>query len=349
MSATDDDIIDVQPFLQHDNELPVQSPVTPLSPDNQTQPSSITEVQAENVARTVAPTSRTVPTEMLGTQPEISEKTNIKQSHFWEDYTGRVSAGQDLLILISDYHNDRGTGKTTLTIDLCEKMDLTDDGFTPEKASISPERLINGYTDHPKRSALALDEAEAGVGAREAMTRINRMLSEIVSMGRVEEKYVVLNMPASNHIDKNILDLAHYWILVQRRGLARVYDLRNNPFEQKKYPTPVQRLRWSDIDKSHPVYQALTKEKRQRLRNPNEDGGERFVPYDDHAEAVEKAREEARKQARDEIISRMLQHPEVNLPQRVIGNVCLGMSQSHVGNVKGQLSQDGGTEPITSD
>lgn len=348
MSAADDNLVDVRPFIERDDELPVQSPVTPLSPGEGAQPSNMTEVQAENVARTVAPTSRTVPNDFIGAQPKISKKSNIEHSHFWEDYQGRVSAGQDLLILISDYHNDRGTGKTVLTIDLCEKMDLTDEGFTPEKASISPQKLINGYTEHPKRSALALDEAEAGVGAREAMTKINRMLSEIVSMGRVEEKYVVLNMPASNHIDKNILDLAHYWVLVQRRGLARVYDLRNNPFEGKKYPTPVQRLRWSDIEDDHPVYQSLTREKRQRLNNPNEDGSERYVPADEHAEAIERAREEARKETRDEIIWRMLQDPRIDASQEVIGDVCLEMSQSHVYTVKSNRQNDG-RSPATGD
>lgn len=324
---------DVTEFVEYDQELASTSPVTPLEP---AQPTTLQEVSPALQQR---PPLTSLPDSLLSTQPQVPDRIPFESTPFWEDYERRVRNGQDLLILISDYHNDRGTGKTVLTIDLCEKMDRTDAGFTPEKASIVPQKVINGYTDHPQGSALALDEAEAGIGSREAMTKINRMMSEIVSMGRVEQKYVTLNMPASNHIDKNILDLAHYWILVQRRGLARVYSLRNNPFEKKKYPVPVQRLEWSDIDKTNPVYQALTTEKRQRLRNPGDDGSDRYVPQDEHQAIIEQVRKEARRAERDAIISRALRHPEMDVSQRVIGEIA-DMSQSHVANVK--RSQDGG-------
>ncbi|KZN25592.1 hypothetical protein A4G99_03740 [Haladaptatus sp. R4] len=323
---------DVTEFIEHDRELASTSPVTPLAPS---QPTTLQEVSPELQQR---PPAMSLPDSLLSIQPDVPERMPFESTPFWQDYERRVKNGQDLLILISDYHNDRGTGKTVLTIDLCKKMDRTDAGFTPEKASIVPQKVINGYTDHPQGSALALDEAEAGIGSREAMTKINRMMSEIVSMGRVEQKYVTLNMPASNHIDKNILDLAHYWILVQRRGLARVYSLRNNPFEKKKYPVPVQRLEWSDIDKGNPVYRALTKEKRKRLRNPGDDGSDRYVEQAEHQAIIEQVREEARRDERDAIISRILQHPKFDVSQGDIGDIAK-MSQSHVSNVKQQLRE----------
>jgi hypothetical protein len=323
MSA--DDVVDVSKFVERDERLDAPNPVTPISPS---QPTSIQDLQERNSRATSSP----IPDRFLDTQPEVETKTPFAESPFWQEYKRRVRQNQDLLILVSDYQNDRGTGKTVLSIDLAERLDRSDEGLTPEKASISPEELINGYTGHPQGSALVLDEAEAGVGAREAMTRINRTLNEIVSMGRVEEKYAILNMPASNHIDKNIIDLAHYWILVQRKGLARVYRLKNNPFEQQKYPTPVQQLSWSDLPNGHDVYQSLTTEKRQRLNNG---GGsdERFIPQHEHRAIIEKEREAAEKQVRDDMIWRMIQHPEIDVSQRVIGDIA-EMSQSHVYNVK---------------
>ncbi|WP_435359296.1 hypothetical protein [Haloarchaeobius sp. DFWS5] len=317
-----DDTVDVSDFITYDQQLPAMTPRSPIGPPQPT------------VETPRAPTS-TVPEQFVGVEPTVDERTPFHKLPFWEDFMKRVRQNQDILILISDYHNDRGTGKTVLTIDLCDKMDRSEEGFIPSKASIQPENLIDGYTSHPRGSSLALDEAEAGIGAREAMTKINRMLSEIVSMARVEEKYVVLNMPASNHIDKNILDLAHYWILVQRRGLARVYQLKNNPFEQKMYPTPVQRLEWSDIENGHPVYDSLTQEKQQRLRNPGQNGEQgNFVAREDHEKILQKQATEIRREVRDDIIARALEHPKfADIPQWAIGDIA-DVSQTTVGNVK---------------
>lgn len=330
--STTDDTVDVAPFVEWHRAW---EPSTETAPsETTTGPQSLTSMQAAvTKAQRARQTGRGIPEHLLSTQPEPHERADFDASQFWEDYIRRVKANQDLLILVSDYENDRGTGKTVLSIDLAETLDRTDDGLTPAKASIAPEQLINGYGAHAKGSSLVLDEAEAGVGSREAMTRINRMLSEIVSMGRVQEKYVILNMPASNHIDKNILDLAHYWILVKRKGLARVYKLKNNPFEQKKWPTPVQKLEWSDIDGNHPVYRSLTKEKLSRIDNPAGGGdGKGYVHYQDHVENLEQARSEAVKETRDEIITALLNHPEVHAPQRVIADAA-DVSQSYVSNL----------------
>lgn len=333
MSASDADTVDVSPFVEWHRQW--EPEVGTTAAETTAGPQSLTSMQASvSMAQRARQVGRGIPEHLLSTKPEPHERADFDTSQFWTDYIRRVKANQDLLILVSDYENDRGTGKTVLSIDLGETLDRTEDGLTEAKASIAPEQLINGYGQHAKGSSLILDEAEAGVGSREAMTRINRMLSEIVSMGRVQEKYVILNMPASNHIDKNILDLAHYWILVKRKGLARVYKLKNNPFEQKKWPTPVQKLEWSDIRGDHPVYQSLTTEKLARLDNPGGESGDGkgYVHYQDHQEALQKARKEATKATRDRIITALLNHPEVHAPQRVIAEAA-DVSQSYVSNI----------------
>lgn len=328
--AEDDDVelVDVSDFIQHHKELDADSvPMSPMkAPGLSTVSKQATAIENRNMPDALQG--------MMQPKQSVGERRDFIESPFWEDYARRVSNGQDLLILVSDYHNDRGTGKTVLSIDLAETLDRTEQGLVPEKASLAPQELINGYKGHEKGSALILDEAEEGMNAREAMTKVNRMMSKIASMGRVMEKYVIMNMPASNHIDKNILDLAHYWFLVTRRGLCRVYKLKNNPFEQKKYPTAIQQMEWSDISNSHPVYKSLTAEKMSKLDDPTGTGGDTaYIPYEEHVEEIEKAEEEARLSERNDIIWRMLQHPEVDVPQRVIGD-CADVSQGTVYNVK---------------
>ena len=319
--------VDVSGFVDQVGEETLPRTVGPS-----VQPRTLSDIQAENDSR-----RSSIPSEFLGVEPAHDGSTTFAQAPFWQDFEKRVKQNQDILILVSDYDNDRGTGKTALSIDLGEQMDQTDVGLTPEKAGISPEQLINAYANQARRSALILDEAESGIGKRDAMTKVNKLMNKIVSMARVEEKYVVMNMPASNQIDKGILDLAHYWILVRRRGLARVYDLRNNPFEQRKYPTPVQDLQWSDIAASHPVYEALTKEKNARLDDPSGHGGTAaYLEQADVQEMIEKAEREADKERRDEMIWRMLNHPKLQaagVSQGTIADIAR-MSQSHVSTVK---------------
>jgi hypothetical protein len=187
-----------------------------------------------------------IPPELLDEPPEVDvEGVRFESSPFVREYEKRVRQNRDLTVIVSDWNNERGTGKTTLSCKLADYCDRTDEGLVPSKGNIQPQQFINGYTAEPKGSGLVLDEAEAGANAREAMTIVNRVLSKIMSMARVEEKYVFINMPAAGHIDKNILDLADFWILVQRRGVARVYRLEQNPFRQKTFPSPTQTLSWS--------------------------------------------------------------------------------------------------------
>jgi hypothetical protein len=285
------------------------------------------------------PESLSLPPELL--DEEVGDEIGgeiFTESPFWKEYEKRASQNRDFTVLVSDWDNERGSGKTTLSIKLAQAMDRSDKGLTPSKATLTPEEMINAYSAEPHQSALILDEAEAGLNSRDAMTTTNKVLSKMVSMARVAEKYVIFNMPASSHIDKNILDLADFWILVQRRGLARVYELNKNPFEGRTYPTPTQTMTWDALDKDNPVYRSLTSEKLDKIGS-GADGESRFISKEDHRERVEQARQAAVEETRDEIIANLLAHPKVQLSQSVIGDCAKGMSQSHVSNVKGRLEQ----------
>jgi hypothetical protein len=293
------------------------------------------------------PESLSLPPELLDEEvgDEIGGET-FTESPFWKEYEKRASQNRDFTVLVSDWDNERGSGKTTLSIKLAQAMDRSDKGLTPSKATLTPEEMINAYSAEPHQSALILDEAEAGLNSRDAMTTTNKVLSKMVSMARVAEKYVIFNMPASSHIDKNILDLADYWIIVQRRGLARVYELNKNPFEGKTYPTPTQTMTWDSLDGENPVYQSLTSEKLDEIGS-GADGESKYISREDHQERLEQARESAADAKRDEIIANLLRHPRVDLSQSVIGDVA-EMSQSHVSNVKGTLEEHASIDVLAS-
>jgi len=224
--------------------------------------------------------------------------TEFEDTPFYEQYEDRVEQGRELTAIISDYYADRGTGKTTLAVKFARAFDRTGEGLTPEKVTNTPEKFTDAYVEKPKGSGLVFDEAEAGVNARKAMTNVNQQLNEKVAMGRVGEKYSFYTLPDINQIDKEIRQMAHYWVLIRRRGRARVYKLENNPFQDDTYTKPICDVTWGALPDDDPVFTDLHEQKWSKLQ----DEGDKHIPQHEVEERVEKEREQAKKEARNKFI-----------------------------------------------
>lgn len=252
-----------------------------------------------------------------------------------EQFEEIVSQHRDLIIILDDYKGRRGTGKTIASMQLANGMDQTAEGLTKTKVSLQPEEIREAYAEEPPRSGLVLDEAEVGASNRQAMSNVNQALREIMSMGRVEEKYVVVNSPLKNFIDKDIRKLCDVWISMTRKGEGLVHHLDYQPYAAKLLTKKKQWIEFEDIPGDHElrdVYNYLTREKRKRIRGEEGDG---FIPRSEHREILAKAKKEARKQERNENIHDFYTHPEVreaSIPQRVVADAA-GVSQQTVANV----------------
>lgn len=251
-----------------------------------------------------------------------------------EFFDGVVREQRDAIFIIDDYYGRRGTGKTIASLGLGEGMDQNE-GITWAKASLEPEEIRNAYASEPLRSGLILDEGEIGASNRQSMTKTNQALREIMSMGRVEEKYVVVNTPIKGFIDKDILKLADVWITMVRKGLGLVHFLEWEPYSEQLLTPAKQWIEFDDVPRKtelRDVYNRLTREKRKRIQG--EDGQE-FVPKAEHQEALQKARDEARKDQRDEDVRGFLSHPEIQetaVSQRMVGEA-IGVSQTTISNI----------------
>jgi len=245
-----------------------------------------------------------------GTHPEIPDRNwenPFPDGHALHDlYHRRITNGQDLVILIDDYHARRGTGKTVASLQLAQGMDQNGP-LTWENVSMSPEDIRNAYTTLPQRSSVVLDEGEVGAGNRDTQTKSNKALNEIMSMGRVEQKYVVVNTPSIGFIDKHLRELADVWISMVAKGLGLVHFFKRQPYGNQgtgKLLTEKQgMIQFDDIQKGtqlRDVYNQLTEEKRKHISGEK---GEGFVPQSEHREELEKAREETRQDTRNEIIT----------------------------------------------
>lgn len=230
-----------------------------------------------------------------------------------ERYEQRVEDNQDLVIVVSDYHNRRGTGKTIVSLLFGDRFDRTDEGLTTDKVTLSAGELLDKYTGQPIGSSLVLDEAEAQVNKYNASSHVNQALRELVSMGRVEEKYLIMNMPASDQLDKDLLGLADVWVLITRKGQAIIHLLEGEPYNANILTPQSEIIQWSDIpvsDDLRHVYNELTRRKKARLRGEETD--DNLVPEHEVQERIERAVKEAKQDKRDEIIRKLVDtnHPE---------------------------------------
>lgn len=270
--------------------------------------------------------------------PDIPDKgwTNpFLEGHPMHDLFGRrVRNNQDLIILIDDYHARRGTGKTVASLQLAEGMDQNG-GIGWENVSLRPEEVRNAYAQLPKRSGLVLDEGEVGASNRAAMSKTNRALREIMSMGRVEEKYVVVNTPSIGFIDKDIRKLADVWMTMVRKGAGLVHFLKRQPYAQGGSDLLTVKkgmIEFEDVKKGtrlRDVYNQLTREKKKHIRG---DSGNGFVDENEHREKLQQERQQARREARNELIREIYSHEDIEATQAAIGDAA-GLTQSQVGKI----------------
>jgi len=257
-----------------------------------------------------------------------------ESSHeFAQLYRDRVKQNRDLVVLITDSSNDRGTGKTTEALRLAWGMDRTEEKLTKEKATIDPHPLLEAYTEHPRGSSLVLDESEVGLDKYKSGSGVNRAIRELVATGRVMEKYLVLNAPADHLVDKDLKTLVDAWVLVERRGFAKAYRMDWNPHEHKELTPRLGTLEWDAIPRGHQlqeVYDHLDTAKKARL---NGEEGDSYVKRSEAREMVESAKEDVRSEYRNKCIAGM---SEAGLTHGDIGDV-VGLSRSRVSQILGEL------------
>jgi len=247
-------------------------------------------------------------------------------------YRKRVAQGRDLTVLIADWNLERGSGKTTLALQLAAHFDKTEEGITQDKATLSAHELMQAYTEEPTRSGIMLDEGQAGVSNRRSMSGVNEAMRKIVGMGRVEQKYLCLTAPGVHQIDKDIRNMCDVWIFVTSLGEGEMFRVRYNPFEDHQVTDSWGTIQWN-ADLPGPLqdtYQNMTAEKKRRLRGKGDDG-DGYVPADEVEESIESAREKAERQKRNELIRKIYSENDEFTQQKLADTI--GLSRSRIGDI----------------
>lgn len=261
------------------------------------------------------------------------ERDSLPEGYpFTRLYQKRIANNQDLAVVVSDHQNRRGTGKTVFSLKLASLMDRTEAGITTEKVAIDPAELTDAYIEKPKGSALVLDEAEAGLNKYEAASAVNRAMRELVAMGRIEEKYLILNLPASSELDRDLKALCDFWFMVQNKGRALGHHLRWNPYSEEPRTPQTEPWEWSDIPEQtelRDVYDYLTAEKMAHLQGDRDESSQR-IPASEVQQKLEHERNQAKTEARNELLSELYQDTE--LTQSELADA-VGLSRSRVADI----------------
>jgi|GEM_PF-1415402 len=182
----------------------------------------------------------------------------------------RILNKKDNFVLIT---GKRGSGKTTLGIKLImgftdiksneeyyneeknallgdsEKVEYSFNDFTPfnmEKHICFSKKELQTLWKEETMAFILADEAIVNANRRNAMTKDNKILTEIITINRKNYNTVIFCMPSVEDFDLSILQYVSHWIHIDDRGLGAV--LLPNP------PSLFGRKSW-DIDKMKKIYE----------------------------------------------------------------------------------------------
>lgn len=237
-------------------------------------------------------TERTEPGDFDGPTPEGI------QGPFFQKLGKRKLQNRDAKVLVTAKDGQTGVGKSNLCDFLGYVSDTTEAGFGPEKVVIEPARFLELYGELAPGSALVMEEAEQ-FDSRRAQRNENVEGSQKWQQGRVRQIIAFLNLPDPSMIDRRFEKLCDFWINVERRGAARIYEKKIHSTKKRVYYRTVQTLEWPNMDGST-TFRAMDQLKGGLL--DGETGKDGLIRESEAQRRVEKAEKDAKEAYRDEWI-----------------------------------------------
>lgn len=140
---------------------------------------------------------------------------------FLEYIRWRIKANKNCVIIIV---GGTGSGKSWAALSIGEELD---DKFGINNIAfraVEFMKLIN--KDFPPGSVLMFDEGGVDLGARDFMTKVNRILSKVLQTVRYKNHIIIITVPDMKFIDAHARKLAHMILITNSidrvRGLCKL-------------------------------------------------------------------------------------------------------------------------------
>jgi len=217
---------------------------------------------------------------------------------FFQKLGRRKQEGRDAKNLVTAADGQTGVGKSNCCDFLGYVSDTTTEGFAPHKTTIEPMRFLELYGELVPGSAAIMEEGEQ-FDARRGMTEENVEATQKWQKARVREIIAYVNLPDPTMIDGRFERLCDFWINVERRGKARIYEKKIHPTKRVIYYKTLQTLEWPNMDGSG-TFQHMDALKGDML--DGELDNDQLIRESEAKERVEKAKRDAKTDERDEWI-----------------------------------------------
>ena len=243
----------------------------------------------------------------------------------------KLTNDNDAKVIIQAENSQTGVGKTTLAVQLCRYVDPD---WNPQNrgAYWNVDKYVNDYNRKriPAGSAVLLDEIEMLADTRRSMSNKNLKLSQAWARLRNRNVLNVATLPSVSMLDKRLLELADFWILVRKRGIAQPYHIQVNDFTHKIRREPFEgdeHIKFKKIPHSDEDYHFIEEMKSELGASDFE-----MIPEAECDAKVEKAREEGSKEYRDQLIKAV--YAQSDLTYEEIGNLePVGLTKQTVGQI----------------
>lgn len=247
----------------------------------------------------------------------------------------KLNNDNDAKVIVVGANSQTGIGKTTFAKQLCETLDQTGEWSAEDKAFIDVQEYLEAYLDYPLGSALLLDEIEHGADNRRAMSQENVNLSQGWATLRARNVLTVATLPSVSMLDKRMIELADYQVFIKKRGLAKPYRIRVNDFKPSGVPSRQpfpndEYIQFPDLPDDDPDMKYLDKIKDETVRGFGSDI--RKIPESEHKSKLKKAKEEARREMRNEAIRSVYDETDLSTTDIAKLDFC-NINQSNVSRV----------------
>jgi hypothetical protein len=253
----------------------------------------------------------------------------------------KLHSDNDVKILVVGANSQTGIGKTTFAIELARFLDQTTEPWDArEKAFIEIDEYIQAHLDYAKGSCLLLDEIEAGADSRRATSHDNVNLSQAWQTMRARNIATIATSPSMSTVDNRMLELADYWVLVRRRGIAQPFEIRVNDFNGKVQRKPIntnkdgvgEHVTFPDLPDGDRDKEYLDEIKDNMLRGLTEQS--KKVPYPEHREKIEKAVETGLREKRNQMMVQVYKSEEIDSSMSALGNLpAVNLTQPSVSDI----------------
>lgn len=166
-------------------------------------------------------------------------RTPLHNSMFIWKCKQMMADGYDVQMVIRAKNAKRGPGKTTLALKLAR---ILDPEWTAKEFGVMD--IVDYYRlyDDPAKSrghTIVYDEIEMDADNRSSMSKDNKSLSHSWMILRSRQVNTIVTLPTTTTLDKRLIELSDFDIIVMQRGQAIVLESEQNIYTGSTWRYPV--------------------------------------------------------------------------------------------------------------